>query len=247
MKVQKKFPVYLLGIIFSLELSGATPDGAALRIDAAQIEVKANGVLVHLSTNGPINLVDITGWIQGKEWFYLTILEATSDTVALGSTPLASPVSQLQAVNLPQSTQIALHLERPVDHFEIFQSSDPTEILISLRYPVSEVLALLDTVSKEKMLPISEPTLYPKIRKALYLTGTFLTIGGIVIRSGEKNENTTLFLGMGILVGTYLYDAYIRPRRDHGETLTILRSILRRRATFNGPFLPDKIPSHKKR
>ncbi len=243
MKFRNQIPFGLLGIILSFELLNATPRGAPLRVQAAQIEMKTNGVLVHLTTTAPLDLRYITSWIQGEEWFYLTILGAVTDTATLAATPLTFPVSKLQAINLPQSTQIALHLERTIDHFEIYQSSNPPELLISLRYPVSEILALLDTVNKEDIPPLQEPTLYPKIRKALYLTGTMLTVSGIVIRSGVSNQNTALFLGVGILVGTYLYDTYIRPRRDHGETITILRSILRRGVTFHGPFLPGKIPS----
>jgi len=241
--VRKQVLICLLGIAFSVEPSYATPNGTPLRIQSAGIEVKANGILVHLYANAPLQMGNITGWIQGKEWFYLTILEAVSDTATLVTTSLASPVTKLQVFNLPQSTQIALHFDRTIDQFEIYQSATPPELLISLRYPVSEVLALLDTVSKEEITPITELTLYPQIRKALYLTGTVLTIGGIVLRSGESNQNTTLLVGIGMLVGTYLYDTYIRQRRDHGETLTILRSILRRRAASHGPLLPDKIPS----
>jgi len=233
----------LLGLIFSTERLDANPDGTPLHVRSAQIEVKANGILVHLFTDVPPSLSNITGWIQGKEWFYLTILEAFSDTAILATTPLTSPISTLQTINLPQSTQIALHLERTIDHFEIYTASTPPELLISLRYPVSEVLALLDTVNKEEIAPISQPTAYHKIRTTLYLAGTAFTIGGIILRSGKSNQNTMLFLGVGILIGTYLYDTYIRPRRDHGETITILRSILRHRTTSHGPFLPDKIPS----
>ena len=195
------------------------------------IDKKKNGAFVKVHTTSPINPKHVTGWTAEGGWFYITILGAISDSSRVMNSEIKSPVKELQVENTAESTQLALKLNQRVDNFEFYQSTNPPELLVSLRFPLNEIAGVLE-VEKDKMAAAETittydadlktntgvllPDNYKRIRAALYLTGTSLTIAGAAIEA-NKSEGFAWEIptGLAIIAGTFIYDKYIRkPQKE---------------------------------
>ncbi len=188
------------------------------------IDNKKNGTFIKIFTTSSIDPKHITGWNADDGWFYITILGAIADSGRVVNSELKYPISQIQAVNTEESTQIALKVDKTIDKFEFYQSKSPPEILVSLRFPVNEIASILEqerenmgsaesfTIEEGQIATETEvaiPDQYKRIRAALYLSGASLTIAGAALQS-NKSENLSLEIpaGLAIIAGTFIYDKY---------------------------------------
>jgi len=193
-------------------------------ITHVNIENKKNGAFVKLFTTAQVDPKHITGWNGDDGWFYITVLNAIADSGRVANSELVYPVSQIQVDNAEESAQIAFKISKTIDKFEFYQTKSPPEILVSLRFPVSDIAAVLEqerddmgsleSVTAEELQEeadkgVTIPDKYKRIRSALYLTGASLTIAGAAIES-NKNENFTWEIptGLAIIAGTFIYDKY---------------------------------------
>lgn len=195
------------------------------------VDKKKNGAFVKIHTTSPINPKYVTGWTAEGGWFYITILGAISDSSRVMNSEIKSPVKEIQVENAAESTQLALKIDQVVDSFEFYQSNTPPELLVSLRFPVNEVAGVLE-VEKDRMASAESVTTYDsdlkpntgvllpdhhkRIKAALYLTGTSLTIAGAAIESNNSEGFTwEIPTGLAIIAGTFIYDKYIRkPKKE---------------------------------
>ena len=195
------------------------------------IENKKNGAFVKLHTTTPVEQKHITGWSGDNGWFYITVMGAIADSGRVVNSDIKHPVSEIQVNNTDESTQIALKIKETIENFEFYQSKSPPEILISLRFPIFEVAAVLEqereTMASAETITTDEsqietdtgvliPDQYKRIRAALYLSGASLTIAGAALES-NKSEGFSWEIptGLAIIVGTFIYDKYVHvPKKD---------------------------------
>ena len=184
-------------------------------ISNLKIDIKQNGVFVQMKSSIPINIQNVTGWSTETGWFYITILNAISDSVSISNSTYKFPITNIQTANSEESTQIALRLEREVESFEFYQSDTPPEILLSLRFPVHEVFVqskndIQNNISSSYLYKRPDKsTKYKRIRTGLYLVGTSLTIAGAMDRDNSEEMNWELPTGIIILTGTYFFDTVL--------------------------------------
>ncbi len=195
------------------------------------IENKKNGAFVKLFTTSPVEQKNITGWNGEDGWFYITVMNAIADSGRVANSEIKYPVSEIQVNNADESTQIAIKVKETIENFEFYQSKSPPEILVSLRFPIFEVTAVLEQ-ERENMssaesitaeagqfetdtgVPI--PDQYKRIRAALYLSGASLTIAGAALES-SKSEGFSWEIptGLAIIAGTFIYDKYFhKPKKE---------------------------------
>ena len=195
------------------------------------IENKKNGAFVKLFTTSPVEQKHITGWISDDGWFYITVMGAITDSGRVASSEIKHPISEIQVDNTDESTQIALKVKETIENFEFYQSKSPPEILVSLRFPIYEVAAVLEqereSMGSAESITTEEdqfdtdagvliPDQYKRIRTALYLSGASLTIAGAALES-SKSEGFSWEIptGLAVLVGTFIYDKYFhKPKKD---------------------------------
>ena len=195
------------------------------------IENKKNGAFVKLFTTSPVEQKHITGWIADDGWFYITVMGAITDSGRVASSEIKHPISEIQVDNTDESTQIALKVKETIENFEFYQSKSPPEILVSLRFPIYEVAAVLEqereSMGSAESITTEEdqfdtdagvliPDQYKRIRTALYLSGASLTIAGAALES-SKSEGFSWEIptGLAVLVGTFIYDKYFhKPKKD---------------------------------
>lgn len=195
------------------------------------IENKKNGAFVKLFTTAPVDQKHITGWDGGDGWFYITIMDAIADSGRVVNSEIKHPVSEIQVNNTDESTQIAIKIKKTIENFEFYQSKSPPEILLSLRFPIYEIAAVLEqerenmgsaeTVTMyegkiETDMGIAIPDQYKRIRAALYLSGASLTIAGTALEStGSEKFSWEIPTGLAIIAGTFIYDKYFhKPKKE---------------------------------
>lgn len=189
------------------------------------VEPKKNGAFVHLFATKTVDEKHITGWQTDNGWFYITIMDAIADSARVMETLPVYPISEIQVSNVGESTQIALKLETNVENFEFYQAQTPPEILLSLRFPLEQVVGIIEEETANST-PIEQATIqtaevipddirYKRIRAALYLAGGSLTVAGIAIEASDSdNVSWEISTGLGIVVGTYLYDRFIYKKKQ---------------------------------
>jgi hypothetical protein len=138
---------------------------------------------------------------------------------------------EIQVDNSEESTQLALKIDQIIESFEFYESKSPPELLVSLRFPLTEIAGVLE-VEKDKMKTgetitttneeltantgILLPDHYKRIKTALYITGASLTIAGAAIEA-NKSEGFTWEIptGLVMIAGTFIYDKYFhKPKKD---------------------------------
>lgn len=221
MKIIKKINIAIICLSLSIVSINAQTKSIITHLN---IENKKNGAFVKLFTTSPVDPKHITGWNGEDGWFYITVLNAIADSDRVVNSEIIYPVSQIQVDNAEESAQIALKIEQTIDKFEFYQSKSPPEILLSLRFPINDVVAVLEqerdnmesiesVTAEELQMEADEgvriPDQYKRIRAALYLTGASLTIAGAALESSKTEKfSWEIPMGLAIIAGTFIYDKY---------------------------------------
>lgn len=221
MKIIKKINIAIICLSLSIVSINAQTKSIITHLN---IENKKNGAFVKLFTTSPVDPKHITGWNGEDGWFYITVLDAIADSSRVVNSEIIYPVSQIQVDNAEESAQIALKIEQTIDKFEFYQSKSPPEILLSLRFPINDVVAVLEqerdnmesiesVTAEELQMEADEgvriPDQYKRIRAALYLTGASLTIAGAALESSKTEKfSWEIPMGLAIIAGTFIYDKY---------------------------------------
>lgn len=221
MKIIKKINIAIICLSLSIVSINAQTKSIITHLN---IENKKNGAFVKIFTTTPVDPKHIAGWNGEDGWFYITVLNAIADSGRVVNSEIIYPVSQIQVDNAEESAQIALKIEQTIDKFEFYQSKSPPEILLSLRFPINDVVAVLEqerdnmesiesVTAEELQMEADEgvriPDQYKRIRAALYLTGASLTIAGAALESSKTEKfSWEIPMGLAIIAGTFIYDKY---------------------------------------
>lgn len=166
-----------------------------------RIEAKQNGLFLTVDSSKPLSIENITGWVN-EDWFYMTVHQATGDSVDICSTPFSPPIMDIDNTNTDESTQIAIRINGQVENFELYLSENDQTIIAALYYPAETILAMVENEENELSTNI---TLSSKLKHVLFLLGGALTISGVISGDGSNDGQMELILGLAILVGTHIY------------------------------------------
>ena len=189
-------------IILLLLLTGISWGEEKSLINDLRIDPKHNGLFLTLESSAPLNIENITGWVN-EDWFYMTVHQAYGDTTTLRSTPLVNPVIAIENTNAEESTQLAFRINGRIENFEFYLSDDRQTIIVALYYPAETVVALME---QDQSAGFSNYKSDSRLRTVFYFTGIAFTISGVISGDGSDEVNTELALGIIILAGTYIYD-----------------------------------------
>ncbi|MEC7798612.1 MAG: hypothetical protein VX517_01000 [Candidatus Neomarinimicrobiota bacterium] len=154
------------------------------RVENIDISTKKNGVSIKILANFSIQPSQITGWYnQSNSWYYITIYNAFGDTVSLGKTKTNYPITDIEAIKIGESIQLGFKMSQPVENFE-FYHNNTQELLIALRFPLSNVLASMEEDRPVVSMQTSQTN---SVSKAFYLLGS--SIIGLEILKSKSNES----------------------------------------------------------
>ena len=109
---------------------------ALANITGVIIQQKSNGTLIRISTTREFPLDSYRAWINRElGWLYLTIVNGISDSISISSASTEGAVVKIVPVQMEESTQLSFKLKGEVEKPEIYQTTNPHQIVISLRTP----------------------------------------------------------------------------------------------------------------
>ena len=123
-------------LVYDEELKTLEIKAALVNITGVNIQQKSNGTLIKISTTREFPLDSYRAWInRDLGWLYLTIVNGISDSISIVSAPTQGAVVKVVPVQMEESTQLSFKLTGEVENPEIYQTTNPHQIVISLRTP----------------------------------------------------------------------------------------------------------------
>lgn len=113
---------------------------------SVDISEKANGTFLRIKTRGRFPEGTISSFSHENGWFYLTIAGGIADTMEIRRSDTRGVIRQVMADQLGKSAQLAFRLRTKIESHEVYQSSNPSEIVVSLRTPLSKSVSRIKAV-----------------------------------------------------------------------------------------------------
>ncbi len=105
-------------------------------ITGVSFQKKSNGTLIKIATTREFPLDSYRAWInRDLGWLYLTVVNGISDSISIVGAKLTGAVIKVVPVQMEESTQLSFKLKGEVENPEIYQTTNPHQIVISLRTP----------------------------------------------------------------------------------------------------------------
>ena len=187
--------------------------GQITQIHDILISSKMNGVSIKIRSDGVLNPSQVTGWFnESTSWYYLTIHQAQGDTARLELAKLFYPINRIEVIRTGESLQIGFRMAKPVEQFEFYYSEDPPELLLALRFPISDVMASLSSERAKKVKSLTPISNRKQIWvKAFYFMGAGLTVAGFL--EGEEQKGWEVPMGIGMIGMAYVYENFVRRKK----------------------------------
>ena len=189
--------IITIGIIHSL---GSSEE---ILLEALHLESKENGVLLHMKMDTIPEPQNITAWQANSGWFYITLYEVKGDSASIIPEDIPSSLLDFQVITNDESLQLGLRLKEPIENYEFSPNHNSKTVLATLHYS-TQYLAKLDTIQEMKR-PGSNKGMPDGIKKWLYLTGTGITLAGLM-QSDDTGLNNQSIAGISLLLSTFLID-----------------------------------------
>lgn len=173
-------------------------------IKSINLYSKKNGIIVEFNVNSINEMKNISGWQAKSGWFYITLYGYDGDTVNMRPETIPKEIHKLQIIKLDESIQLGLKLPDPIELFNIQPIYDKSTIHTSLHYK-NEILAIAIEDELLKYPMMSRVNKFIGFKKWLYITGSGLTISGILNKKKDIKQTQTGF-GLGIIVLTSTLD-----------------------------------------
>ena len=146
---------------------------------------------------------NITAWQANSGWFYITLYKVKGDSTSLIPEYIPSGILDFQVVPSNESLQLGLRLKEPIENYEFSPNHNSKTVLATLHYS-TQYLAELDTIQEMKRTN-SKQGIPDGIKKWLYLTGTGITLAGLM-QSDDPGLNNQSIAGISLLLSTFLID-----------------------------------------
>ena len=121
-------------------------DVKAFTINSLNISQKSNGTIIRIKTRNIFPEGNISSFFHENGWFYLTVAGGLVDTTEIRRTDTRGIIMSIAADQLGESSQLAFQMRTKVESHELYQSKDPSEIVISLRTAIKNNLAQMKKV-----------------------------------------------------------------------------------------------------
>lgn len=100
---------------------------------SAEFEEKLNGTLIKIRTAKPFNDENIQSWVHDSGWLYLTIHNGKLDTNDFKISSLPKIIKDVVLVQSEESAQISFKLSEKVEELDVYQTENPSFIVLTLR------------------------------------------------------------------------------------------------------------------
>ena len=150
-------------------------------INSVDIEQKSNGTILRINTSQQFSDGDISSFVNNNGWFYLTVREGIVDTSMIKKNDTRGVVTKVTSNQFDESAQLAFRLRSDIIGHEVYQSSDPNAIIVTLRTPFKKLATHIKDMKKRWRLDT-----------VVLDAGHGGKDGGAVGKYGTKEKNTVL-------------------------------------------------------
>ena len=202
-------------IILTIGLALGQPGQLSI-LQNIDFQVKENGLIIEFDFSSDISLGHASGWYAQTEWFYITILNTTIDTSIVPLIEISEFIKDIQFDQVGESIQLSIKLSVPPENHEFFQRSDKKQLFLSLRSSMP-IISKADSTTKQEIQILASEITKPElsipeqdnnIKLIGYFIGISFTVSGILQEDSKSSTNWELPTGIGIFLGTYVYDKY---------------------------------------
>jgi len=121
-------------------------DVVEFNITSLRVDEKANGTILRLGTRERFNNEDISTFVNDNGWFYITIRKGLVDTAEVLRAETRGVIRKITVDQLQESAQLAFQLRGKAEGHEFYQSTEPHELVVTLRTPLSKSAARIKDV-----------------------------------------------------------------------------------------------------
>ena len=108
-------------------------------INNVTIEQKSNGTILRVKTSKQFSDGDISSFINTNGWFYLTVKDGLVDTSMIKKTDTKGVITKVISNQFDESAQLAFRVRTEIIGHEVYQSTDPNMIVVTLRTPFKKL------------------------------------------------------------------------------------------------------------
>jgi len=193
----------IFNFIITIAIVHSLGSSAEILLETLHLESKANGILLHMKMDTVPESQNITAWQANSGWFYITLYEVKGDSASIIPEDIPSSLLDFQVITNDESLQLGLRLKEPIENYEFSPNHNSKTVLATLHYS-TQYLAELDTIQEMKRTN-SNKGIPDGIKKWLYLTGTGITLAGLM-QSDDTGLNNQSIAGISLLLSTFLID-----------------------------------------
>ena len=121
-------------------------DIKSFTITSLKISQKANGTIIRIQTRNLFPEGNISSFFHENGWFYITVAGGLADTTELRRSDTRGVIKSVVADQLGGTSQLAFQMRTKVESHELYQSKDPSEIIVSLRTSIDNNLERINKV-----------------------------------------------------------------------------------------------------
>ena len=115
-------------------------------INNINISQKANGTILRIKTRKFFPEGNISSFFHENGWFYITVANGLVDTSEIRKSDPSGVIKKIAADQLDNTAQLAFQMRTKVESHELYQSKDPSEIVVSLRTGISSDISRINKV-----------------------------------------------------------------------------------------------------
>tara|TARA_Y100001935_G_scaffold195594_1_gene163706 strand:+ start:298 stop:1785 length:1488 start_codon:yes stop_codon:yes gene_type:complete len=115
-------------------------------INNINISQKANGTILRIKTSQSFPDGNISSFFHENGWFYITVANGLVDTTEIRKSDPKGVVKKIVADQLGNTAQIAFQMRTKVESHDLYQSKDPSEIVLSLRTAITDDISRISKV-----------------------------------------------------------------------------------------------------
>lgn len=113
-------------------------DKVEFNITGLTIAEKANGTILRIHTRERFPEKNISSFVHDNGWFYLTVAGGLVDSSEIIRSETRGVIRHVTVDQLNESVQLAFNLRSKIEGHEVYQGNNPSEIVITLRTPLSK-------------------------------------------------------------------------------------------------------------
>ncbi|MFH1851111.1 MAG: N-acetylmuramoyl-L-alanine amidase [Candidatus Neomarinimicrobiota bacterium] len=131
------------GLLYNSSRQLLDVDMINFNITGVTFEEKTNGTIIRLQTRAVFPEGNLSSFVHENGWFYITVANGLADSSTLVRSELGSSIRRILVDQLDESAQVAFQLRPKIEAHEVYQTQEPSEIVITLRTPVMDSMARL--------------------------------------------------------------------------------------------------------